>query len=458
MRAVGAIVRCLLKEFALPSFLAVGILYGSLILGSLTLPAIDAGDRAKLLETIALGGATFFSVLLAAILSALSVPRDIARHHVYPILARPIRRVEYLVGKLLGVLLLVGISLVIMGVETVLVLRGTFGLPSPQLAAHRAFIPSTRLLVRKGGGRTEIAPQRDGKVYLGTGDRLIWRFRDLPADRLPEEPEVLIQPLLVLQDSYSQPVRARVIFRKPDSRGEEAREAMLMSLRECRLEVPAPILGHQGTPDAGGPGHNEPPGADTARMESPKSLDIELIMPGDKDVIVGIQITSDRAGQEKQGLRLLVRAESFEINFFKCFFLVFLQASLVAFLGLFGSSFLSTWVSLFFGLSIYLMGSLLPVTREFSEGMIFEHAHAHHLHQHEETAPREPDVAERALRFSLGVFARYFPDFSRLDAAPLLRRRSRIPWTLLAASAGYSALYMLPLLGAAWLVFSRKDL
>jgi ABC-2 type transport system permease protein len=61
-----------------------------------------------------LGAMTLFSVVLAVSATALLLPRDMEDRTLYTILAKPVPRIDYLAGKLLGVLALVFVSLLIM--------------------------------------------------------------------------------------------------------------------------------------------------------------------------------------------------------------------------------------------------------------------------------------------------------------------------------------------------------
>jgi ABC-type Na+ efflux pump permease subunit len=68
----------------------------------------------QILKDVSLGAMSIFSSLLAIVATARLIPQDIEDRTVYTILARPVPRFEYLLGKLLGVLLLLAISLVLM--------------------------------------------------------------------------------------------------------------------------------------------------------------------------------------------------------------------------------------------------------------------------------------------------------------------------------------------------------
>lgn len=70
-----------------------------------------------------LGAMTLFSMVLAVIATALLLPRDVEDRTLYTILAKPVPRLDYLAGKLLGVLLLLAVSLLVMDLLMLAVLQ-----------------------------------------------------------------------------------------------------------------------------------------------------------------------------------------------------------------------------------------------------------------------------------------------------------------------------------------------
>ena len=76
----------------------------------------------KLLKDFSFAGMTMFSALLAIVGTAMLLPRDMEERTVYTILSKPVPRIEYLLGKLFGVIALVGLSLLLMDAFFTLVL------------------------------------------------------------------------------------------------------------------------------------------------------------------------------------------------------------------------------------------------------------------------------------------------------------------------------------------------
>jgi ABC-type Na+ efflux pump permease subunit len=70
----------------------------------------------QILKDVSLGTMSIFTSLLAIVATARLIPQDIEDRTVYTILAKPVPRFEYLLGKLGGVLLLLGIGTLVMSV------------------------------------------------------------------------------------------------------------------------------------------------------------------------------------------------------------------------------------------------------------------------------------------------------------------------------------------------------
>src|SRR5262249_17827230 len=68
----------------------------------------------QILNDISLGAMSIFSSLLAIVATARLISQDIEDRTIYTILAKPVPRFEYLLGKPFGVVLLLAISIAVM--------------------------------------------------------------------------------------------------------------------------------------------------------------------------------------------------------------------------------------------------------------------------------------------------------------------------------------------------------
>jgi ABC-type transport system involved in multi-copper enzyme maturation permease subunit len=81
-------------------------------------------EQFQLLKDVSLGAMSIFTWLLSVLATAMLLPKDIEDRTLYTILAKPVPRFEYLMGKLLGVLLLLLISTLVMSALFVIALYG----------------------------------------------------------------------------------------------------------------------------------------------------------------------------------------------------------------------------------------------------------------------------------------------------------------------------------------------
>ena len=83
------------------------------VLMRLSPPTTPAGVLSTI-KRISFGTMDVFAWLFAIVSTALLIPKDIEDRTLYTILSKPVRRIEYLIGKLLGVLWGIAVSLLVM--------------------------------------------------------------------------------------------------------------------------------------------------------------------------------------------------------------------------------------------------------------------------------------------------------------------------------------------------------
>jgi hypothetical protein len=76
---------------------------------------VDTAEQELIiLKSTAMGSMAMFSMLFAIASTALLIPKDLEDRTLYTILSKPVPRLDYLLGKLAGVLILVAVSLLLM--------------------------------------------------------------------------------------------------------------------------------------------------------------------------------------------------------------------------------------------------------------------------------------------------------------------------------------------------------
>ena len=92
------------------------LIFTVLLIGSsVFLVRFSFQEEFQMLKDFSLGAMSIFTSLLAILATAGLLPKDVEDRTLYTILAKPVPRFEYLLGKFLGVAMLLLISMVVMG-------------------------------------------------------------------------------------------------------------------------------------------------------------------------------------------------------------------------------------------------------------------------------------------------------------------------------------------------------
>jgi len=124
LRRIRAIAGTTFTELARLRVFYVLILFGLvLIISSTFIARISFQQELQVTKDISLGAINFFVALLAIVATAQLLPRDLEDRVVYSVLAKPVRRYEYILGKFFGVVGLLAITLVAMSALCLAVLK-----------------------------------------------------------------------------------------------------------------------------------------------------------------------------------------------------------------------------------------------------------------------------------------------------------------------------------------------
>ncbi len=120
---IGAITSNTLLELVRLKVFYFLLLFGIILIGSsLFMVNFTFQQQFQVLKDVSLGSMSIFTWLLGVLSTAMLLPKDVEDRTLYTILAKPVPRFEYLLGKLLGVLALLAIATALMSVVFVAVL------------------------------------------------------------------------------------------------------------------------------------------------------------------------------------------------------------------------------------------------------------------------------------------------------------------------------------------------
>ncbi len=74
---------------------------------------LTVGDETRIIKDIGLASMQFFSMLIAVMMSMMLVSREVDNRTVFNILAKPVRRWQFLLGKYVGLVAIVAVNLVL---------------------------------------------------------------------------------------------------------------------------------------------------------------------------------------------------------------------------------------------------------------------------------------------------------------------------------------------------------
>jgi ABC-type transport system involved in multi-copper enzyme maturation permease subunit len=99
------------------------VLFALVLVGaSILIGQLTAGQDVKIIKDLGLAATSLFGVFIAIFVGITLVSKEVDRRSVYPLLAKPIRRAEFIVGKYAGLLLTLLVNTIVMTIALYVVL------------------------------------------------------------------------------------------------------------------------------------------------------------------------------------------------------------------------------------------------------------------------------------------------------------------------------------------------
>src|SRR6188474_3512823 len=99
------------------------VLFAILLMGaSILIGQLTAGQDVKIIKDLGLAATSLFGLFIAIFIGINLVSKEVDRRSVYPLLAKPIRRAEFIAGKYAGLLLTLLANMAVMSVALYVVL------------------------------------------------------------------------------------------------------------------------------------------------------------------------------------------------------------------------------------------------------------------------------------------------------------------------------------------------
>ncbi len=122
--SIGVIARNTFKEAVRDRVLYLLLFFAALAIGlSRVLAVLTVGDRIKVVKDVGLASISLFGALMAILIGTGLVYKEIERRTIFTLLSKPIRRAEFILGKFLGLVL---VLLVMAGLMSLIFLALVF--------------------------------------------------------------------------------------------------------------------------------------------------------------------------------------------------------------------------------------------------------------------------------------------------------------------------------------------
>jgi ABC-type transport system involved in multi-copper enzyme maturation permease subunit len=123
MRAIRCVAIAVFRESVRDRVFYNLVLFAVLLVGaSILLGQLTAGQDVKIIKDLGLTATSLFGLFIAIFVGINLVSKEVDRRSVYPLLAKPVRRSDFILGKFVGLMLTLLINIVVMTIALYAVL------------------------------------------------------------------------------------------------------------------------------------------------------------------------------------------------------------------------------------------------------------------------------------------------------------------------------------------------
>ncbi|MGR3319916.1 MAG: ABC transporter permease [Candidatus Anammoxibacter sp.] len=440
MNQISAIAWLTLKENIRSKVFLILLFTGTAVTTvSILFPVIGGvEEKVMLVESMCLKSITFFGMIIAAILSAASIPKDVEDKSIYSIITKPVSRLNLVLGKILGFVYIIGMTTAFLGCFSVLLIRNTaskglqtdnitedFGDNNNVNEAIKVFSQvdtDSMFKARKQmslvefsiNGEYNVTPGGTKWIEGGKGTA-VWTISGLNEINKGKYLEFEIDPNIDGADTF---IPLEVNFINPETDVKETRLIDAMIGEKLILQIDSRFV----------------KGSDLLLMG------ISPMNPG------------HYFGAKKESVKMFYNYNRFEYNFLKAITIIFLQIVLIIFIGVTASTFFKTpAVSIFFILFIFLCGFMVDYLKDFGTVINISDLHDHN-HDHELAVVGQ--VPSMFITFLNSVFRNMFslltlviPNFNKFNMESFILNRIDIPIRNMFTLFGYAAIYCMLCVG-----------
>lgn len=402
------------------------------------LSAVDDTSRLKLAVVAITGAIGFVVVLLAILVAAMTVRRDVDARIGYLLFAKPLRTSAYLTGRWLGVQIgllggIIALSLVATGT-----IAWQFGSPPAMRALSH---PVSWEHVGAFGQRSAIEERRTRVSLSGApGNGVRWRFSGLPVAELGDDGMELLLKISIRSYDANNPLFDSLgqVTAQP---GTDAAGAPAIP-RILTLDPTSPY-GHSRDGAPVPDGHVVLRDRDDTRNDLAQDY-LRLRVPtsaigADGSVVIHLTRLEARSAvvvSRDSSALLAVPGGGFMGNLVRGGLVLLAIAGLLTAFTLVIATITNLAVAALGGLTLYFAGSATGAMRDVVMS----------------------DDTGTAMRRIINLALDVLPDFDRFTVAARLAASESVGWTMVAQAWGYYGIYTVGFLVLAWLAMRRREL
>ena len=413
-------------------------------------------EKVKLVESLCLKSITFFGMLIAAILSAISIPKDAEDKSIYSIITKPINRSNLVLGKILGFVYVIGITIALLGCFSIILIRSSIhtdkDLPSTNNKAdienndrsknknvsytykvtHDSILKSrkqhTSLIGLSIDGEHQETPGGT-KWVEGKKGTAVWTISGLEKRDMGKHLEIEVDLKIEGDDSF---IPLNISVSNPFT---DEKDTIFV---DAHVEKKLVLL-----------------------------VSKQIVQGGDQLVL---EITPENKGHffgaNTNKIKIFYNYSLFEYNFAKAVIIIFFQIVLIIFIGVTGSTFLKTpAVSIFFILFVFLCGFLVEYLKDFETVINIGdfNSHGHELHDHESHEEEKEHTIfftflNNVLKNVFRILTYLIPNFSKFNMEQFILNRIDIPLGNFFSLFGYASIYFAACACLSAIIVKRRDI
>ncbi len=428
LRGIAAVAALTVRELTRQRLWLVFVVIGLGFLATLpALQAVDDSARLKLAVLAITSTLGFVGILLAILIGAQVLRRDLDARTGYVLFSKPLRHSSYLLGRWLGSLVWLLGGLALLSVAGVLAVAWRFD-TRPVMRATQD--PVAWQQVSAIGEVSDIPAARDRWSLSGLpGNGIRWRF-DRVARPGSDGAELLL--------------RTRVTGVSPDQPSGEALVEVRALVGDQWIALPL---------DANSPYGFERNAYESGRLvlksrdNASRDLGQDYLrlrlhaehLAADGSAVIQLTRIESRVvvvAEKEAGLLLAVPAGGLLSNILRGCLVLLASCGLLAAVGLFGATISNLGVSLLAALTLCFAGSAHEVIRDTLEW------------------EKPGQILRRLLELMLTVL----PDFNRIPIATELAAGRAIPWAVVGQAWIYFGVFTVIAMFCAWLALRRREL